>query len=62
MPLSADQDTHNTSSGNPNPTKVTQKGSSAGAQVLPKNGRKNGTAKESSGGSVLAAVAKNSKL
>ncbi len=62
MPPSSDQDSYITSSGNSNPTKVTQKASLAGAQVPSKNGRKNGTAKESSAGSVPAAVAKNSKL
>ena len=59
MPPSLDQDTNsiNTSGGTSN--KQTQKSPSAGVQIPTKNGRKNGTAKDSGGGGVMAAVTKN---
>ena len=59
MPPSLDQDTDsiNTSGGTSN--KQTQESSSAGVQIPTKNGRKNGMAKDSGGGGVMAAVTKN---
>jgi hypothetical protein len=60
MPPSSDQESNNnTLSGSSQPSKLTQKASSAGVQIPIKNGRKNGTAKDGGGGGVLAAVTKN---
>jgi hypothetical protein len=60
MPASA-EDSSNISSLNPQSGKLTHnKSSSTGVQFpKEKNGRKNGTAKDSGGGGVLAAVTKN---
>jgi hypothetical protein len=59
MPPSLEQDHANTSSGASQPNKPTSKIPSAGVQIPTKNGRKNGTAKDSGGGGILAAVTKN---
>lgn len=60
MPPSLDQDTNssNTTGGTAQP-KLIQKTTSAGAQIPTKSGRKNGTAKDSGGAGVMAAVTKN---
>lgn len=59
MPPSLDQDTNNTSSGNSQPSKLTQKASPAGVHPPTKNGKKNGKEKDTTNGGVLAAVTKN---
>lgn len=57
MPPSSDQDINTTSSGDSKSNKLSQR-PSAGLQIPTKNGRKNGTARDSGGGGV-ASVTKN---
>jgi hypothetical protein len=57
MPPSSDQDINNPSSGDSKQTKLSQK-PPAGLQIPTKNGRKNGTARDSGGGGG-ASVTKN---
>ncbi|KAF4631083.1 hypothetical protein G7Y89_g7054 [Cudoniella acicularis] len=59
MPPSLDHDSSNTPNGNSQPSKLTQKGFAAGGSASTRNGKKNGTAKDSGGSGVLAAVTKN---
>ncbi|KIN06025.1 hypothetical protein OIDMADRAFT_38403 [Oidiodendron maius Zn] len=54
-----EKDSSNTASSTTQPHKLTSKASSAGVQIPTKFGRKNGTAKDSGDGGVLAAVTKN---
>ena len=60
MPPSSDQDTQQTTSGDSKPSKVSQK--ATGVQIPTKNGKKNGTAKDSGGGGIMAAVKKDGKM
>ncbi|KAG0646988.1 hypothetical protein D0Z07_6267 [Hyphodiscus hymeniophilus] len=57
MPPSLDQDTNSTNI--PVNVQKPQKSTSAGVQISTKNGRKYGTAKDTAGGVVMAAVTKN---
>jgi len=59
MPPSSEKDTSDTSSNTSQPNKSSQRASSAGVQIPTKNGRKNGTARDSGDGGILAAVTKN---
>lgn len=58
MPPALDHDNNKTSTNNL-PSKPSQKASGAGGSLPTKNGKKNGTAKDTGGGGVLAAVTKN---
>ncbi|CAG8951926.1 hypothetical protein HYFRA_00005731 [Hymenoscyphus fraxineus] len=59
MPPSFDHDGNSSPSGTSPPRKSTQKGNIGGGSAQTRNGKKNGQAKDVSGGGVLAAVTKN---
>lgn len=59
MPPTFDQDDNGTSKGTSQNSKTTLKSFSAGVQAPAKNGRKNGAAKDTAGGGIMAAVTKN---